>query len=64
MLVQQRMSGGAFSIPTWDTIATLPASATAHAVGELGANRTFYFRIRLTTTLGASADSGQINVRT
>ena len=44
VLVQQRMSGGAFSIPTWDTIATLPASATAHAVGELGANRTFYFR--------------------
>ena len=64
VLVQQRMSGGAFSIPTWDTIATLPASATAHAVGELGANRTFYFRIRLTTTLGASADSRYIRVRT
>ena len=64
VLVQQRMSGGQFSVPTWDTITTLPPSATSHTVEGLQANTTFRFRIRLTSTLGTYADSEHIDVRT
>ena len=64
VLVQQRNNRGAFEAPTWDTVVTLPPSATSLPVGELGANRTFRFRIRLTTTFGTSADSEHVEVRT
>ncbi len=64
VLVQQRNNRGAFEAPTWDTVVTLPASATSLPVGELGANGTFRFRIRLTTTFGTSADSEHVEVRT
>ena len=62
--VQQRNNRGAFEAPTWDTVVTLPPSATSLPVGEVEANRTFYFRIRLTTTHGLTADSRPLNVRT
>ena len=62
--VQQRNHRGAFEAPTWDTVLTLPPSATSLQVGELGANGTFRFRIRLTTTFGTSADSEHVDVRT
>ena len=62
--VQQRNNRGAFEAPTWDTVVTLPPSATSLPVGELGANGTFRFRIRLTTTFGTSADSEHVEVRT
>ena len=64
VLVQQRNNRGAFEAPTWDTVVTLPPSATSLPVGELGANGTFRFRIRLTTTFGTSADSEHVEVRT
>ena len=64
VLVQQRNNRGAFEAPTWDTVVTLPPSATSLPVGELGANGTFRFRIRLTTTFGTSADSEHVDVRT
>ena len=35
VLVQQRMSGGQFSAPVWETIATLPPSTTAHTFNGL-----------------------------
>ena len=62
--VQQRNNRGAFEAPTWDTVVTLPPSATSLPVGELGAYGTFRFRIRLTTTFGTSADSEHVEVRT
>ena len=62
--VQQRNNRGAFEAPTWDTVVMLPPSATSLPVGELGANGTFRFRIRLTTTFGTSADSEHVEVRT
>ena len=64
VLVQQRNNRGAFEAPTWDTVVTLPPSATSLPVGELGAYGTFRFRIRLTTTFGTSADSEHVEVRT
>ena len=36
VLVQQRNNRGAFEAPTWDTVVTLPPSATSLPVGELG----------------------------
>ena len=62
--VQQRNNRGRFEAPTWDTVVTLPPSATSLPVGELGAYGTFRFRIRLTTTFGTSADSEHVEVRT
>ena len=62
--VQQRNNRGRFEAPTWDTVITLPPSATSLPVGELGAYGTFRFRIRLTTTFGTSADSEHVEVRT
>ena len=62
--VQQRMSGGAFSPPSWDTVVTLPGPATFSGVPALAADRDFFFRIRLTTTHGLTADSRPLKVRT
>ena len=61
---QRRMSGGAFSPPSWDTVVTLPASATFTGVSGLAADTEYVFRIRLTTTHGLFADSRYIRVRT
>ena len=62
--VQQRMSGGAFDPPSWDTVVTLPGHATFTGVPELAADTEYFFRIRLTTTHGLNADSPPLNVRT
>ena len=64
VLVQQRMSGGQFSAPVWETIATLPPSTTAHTFNGLDGNTTFRFRIRLTSTISTYADSAHVDVRT
>ena len=61
---QRRMSGGAFSPPSWDTVVTLPASATFTGVPGLAADTEYVFRVRLTTTHGLFADSRYIRVRT
>ncbi|WP_420446939.1 hypothetical protein [Candidatus Poriferisodalis sp.] len=63
VLVQQRISGTAFSAPSWDTVATLAASAASHTVEGLGENATAWFRVRLMTTDGRFADSRPLNVR-
>ena len=61
---QRRMSGGASSPPSWDTVVTLPASATFTGVPGLAADTEYVFRVRLTTTHGLFADSRYIRVRT
>ena len=64
VLVQQRNNRGAFETPTWDTVVTLTGPATFAGVPALAADRDFFFRIRLTSTHGLTADSRPLNVRT
>ena len=64
MQVQQRRSGGALSLPSWDTVVTLPGHVTFTGVPGLAADTEYFFRIRLTTTHGLFADSRTLNVRT
>ncbi len=61
--IQQRISGGAFSAPSWNTVATLGASAVSHTVEGLGSDATAWFRVRLTTVDGRFADSRPLNVQ-
>ena len=62
--VRQRMSGGAFDPPSWDTVVTLQGDANFTGVSGLAADTEYFFRIRLTTTHGLFADSRPLNVRT
>ncbi len=62
--IQQRMGGGGLSVPTWDTVATLGASAVTHTVEDLGPDETEWFRVRLTSNHDLSADSRPLRVRT
>ena len=62
--VQRWNSRGTFEIPTWDTVLTLPGTATFTGLPELAADTEYRFRVRLTSNHGLTADSRALRVRT
>ena len=62
--VQQRSGDGRLEAPTWDTVDTLAGPGTHMTVSGLAADTEYFFRVRLTSNHGLTADSRSLIVRT